>query len=319
MPVARRLEQTEGITARDGMAEITFTADTSEINRMSVTVARIINQYEWIAARAMSEAAKVTRIALQREILPMIQGGPTPWTRRGLIVRYATRNNLQAMVGFQYGEGSFTDSEFTRKAGGIPAGRYMGLNARGGDRRAKGSEIQLRRAGLIGYDQFITPPSTSSTQTGGVKLNAQGNLPGAEYQRILSRMRALSGGIGNAPQGAGSRGRSGKGRREVDYFMLRGVGGMPSRWQLGAKPMAVAMRAGRGPRGGTGKGSGNPGRPQTVGYRRGFVRALFVVDQPNYERRFPIRVVAEREFARAFPIQFERALALELEFQRLRR
>jgi hypothetical protein len=301
------------------VAGITLTVDTSEVSRMSVTLARLMGQYEWIAARAMTEAAKSTRTALQREILPKIEGGPTNWTKRGLIVRYASRNNLQAMVGFQYGEGSFNDSEFTRKAGGIPAGRYMGINARGGDRRPKGSELQLRRAGLIGNDQFITPPSTSSTQGGGVKLNAQGNLPGAEYQRILSRMRALSGGVGNAPQGAGSRGRSGKARREVDYFMLRGVGGTPSRWQLGADPMAVAKRAGRGPKGGTGKGSGNPGRPQTVGYRRGFVRALFVVDQPNYERRFPIRVVAEREFARAFPIQFERALAKELEFQRNRR
>jgi hypothetical protein len=294
------------------MAGITLTVDTSELNRMSVTLARLMGQYEWITARAMSEAAKITRTALQREILPMIQGGPTAWTKRGLIVRYASRNNLQAMVGWQYGEGNFNDGEFSRKAGGIPAGRYMGINARGGDRRAKGSELQLRRARLIGNDQFLVPNAK------GVRLNAQGNLPGAEYQRILSRMRALSGGIGNAPQGAGSRGRSGKGRREVDYFMLRGVGGTPSRWQLGAKPMAVAMRAGRGPKGGTGKGSGNPGRPQTVGYRRGFVRALFVVDQPNYERRFPIRVVAEREFARAFPIQFERALAKELERARLR-
>ena len=301
------------------MAGVTFTVDTRELDRMSVAVARMIGQYEWIAARSMTEAAKITRTALQREILPKIQGGPTNWTKRGLIIRYASRNNLQAMVGFQYGEGNFNDSEFTRKAGGIPSGRYMGINARGGDRRPKGSELQLRRAGLIGSGQFIAPPSKPSTAAGGIKLNAQGNLPGAEYQRILSRMRALAGGVGNAPQGAGSRGRSGKGRKEVDYFMLRGTGNRPSRWQLGADPLAVARRAGPGPKGGTGKGSGNPGRPQTVGYRRGFVRSLFVIDQPNYEQRFPIRRVAEREFARAFPIQFERALAKELEFQRNRR
>ena len=98
------------------MAGITFTVDTRELNRMSVAVARMIGQYEWIAARSMTEAAKITRTALQREILPKIQGGPTAWTRRGLIVRYASRNNLQAMVGFQYGDGNFNDSEFTRKA-----------------------------------------------------------------------------------------------------------------------------------------------------------------------------------------------------------
>jgi hypothetical protein len=301
------------------MAGITLTVDTSQVSRLSTTVARLMGQYEWIAAKAMTESVKITRVALQREILNKIEGGPTAWTRRGLIVRYASRNNLQAMVGFQYGEGNFNDSEFTRKAGGIPAGRYMGLNARGGDRRPKATELALRRAGLIGGDQFITPPSQSSTAGGGIRLNAQRNLSGGEYQRILSRMRALPGGVGNAPQGAGSRGRSGKGRREIDYFMLRGLGGTPSRWQLGAEPMAVAKRAGRGPKGGTGRGSGRPGRPQTVGYKRGFVRALFVVDQPNYERRFPIQSIAMREYQRVFPIQFERALAKELEFQRNRR
>jgi len=276
------------------MAGITLTVDTSEVSRLSVTLARLMGQYEWITARAMTESAKITRTALQREILPKIQGGPTAWTRRGLIVRYASRNNLQAMVGFQYGEGSFNDSEFTRKAGGIPAGRYMGINARGGDRRPKGSEIQLRRAGLINNDQFLAPNAK------GVRLNAQGNLPGAEYQRILSRLKGFSaaGSNQNTAAGAGSRGRSAAKRKANDYFVMRYEGGRPAnRHTLGASPAFIARRVGR----------------------RGFVPALWITDQPNYERRFPIRVVAEREFARAFPIQFERALAKELEFQRLRR
>ena len=276
------------------MAGITFTVDTSEVSRLSVTLARLMGQYEWIAARAMTEAAKITRTALQREILNKIEGGPTAWTRRGLIVRYASRNNLQAMVGFQYGEGNFNDSEFTRKAGGVPAGRYMGINARGGDRRPKGSELQLRRAGLIGNDQFLVPHKK------GVRLNAQGNLPGAEYQRILSRLRGFSaaGSNQNTTAGAGSRGRSAAKRKAADYFLMRYEGGRPAnRHTLGASPAFIARRVGR----------------------RGFVPALWITDQPNYERRFPIRVVAEREFARAFPIQFERALAKEIDFQRNRR
>lgn len=275
------------------MAGITFTVDTSQVSQMSVGLARLMGQYEWIAARSMTEAAKITRVALQREIVNKIQGGPTAWTRRGLIVRYASRNNLQAMVGFQYGEGNFNDSEFTRKAGGVPAGRYMGVNARGGDRRAKGSELQLRRAGLIGNDQFLVPNAK------GVRLNAQGNLPGAEYQRILSRLKGFSaaGSNQNTTTGDGSRGRSAAKRKAADYFMMRYDGGRPgNRYTLGASPAFIARRVGRG-----------------------FVPALWVTDQPNYERRFPIRVVAEREFARAFPIQFERALAKELEFQRNRR
>lgn len=277
------------------MAGIKLTVDASQVNEMSRALAVMMGQQEWITARAMTESAKITRTALQRKILNsnMIQGGPTAWTRRGLIVRYASRNNLQAMVGFQYGEGSFNDSEFTRKAGGVPAGRYMGINARGGDRRAKGSELQARRAGLIGNDQFLVP------NTKGVRLNAQGNLPGPEYQRILSRLKGFSaaGSNQNTTTGAGSRGRSAAKRKAADYFLMRYDGGRPgNRHTLGASPAFIARRVGRG-----------------------FVPALWITDQPNYERRFPIRVVAEREFARAFPIQFERALAKELEFQRNRR
>jgi hypothetical protein len=294
------------------MAGITLTVDTSQVSKMSKALAVMIGQHEWITARAMTTAAKAAKTRVAAEVFPAIKGGPTNWTKRGLIASYASPKNLTSQVGFQYGDGKLTDLEFTRKAGGVPSGRYMGINARGGDRRPKATELAMRRAGLIGNNQFITPPSQSSTAGGGIKLNAQGNLSGGEYQRILSRMRALPGGVGNAPQGAGSRGRSGKGRRETDYFMLRGMGGRPSRWQLGAEPMAVAKRAGPGPKGGTGKGSGNPGRPQTVGYRRGFARALFVVDQPNYERRFPIQSIAMREYQRVFNQAYEAGVRAEL-------
>lgn len=295
------------------MAGIQITVDTSEISKISKALAVMMGQHEWITARAMTTAAKASKERIRAEVFPMIKGGPTAWTRRGLIASYASPKNLTSQVGFQYGDGRFTDDAFTRKAGGVPAGRYMGINARGGDRRPKSTELSLRRAGLIRGDQFITPPSRPSTAAGGVKLNAQGNLPGGEYQRMLSRMRALAGGIGNAPQGVGSRGRSGKGRREIDYFMLRGVGNRPSRWQLGADPLAVARRAGPGPKGGTGKGSGRPGRPQTVGYRRGFVRALFVIEQPNYERRFPIQSIAMREYQRVFNQAYEAGVTAELQ------
>jgi hypothetical protein len=294
------------------VAGITFTVDTSEISKMSKALAVMMGQHEWITARAMTTAAKASKERIRAEVFPMIKGGPTAWTRRGLIASYASPKNLTSQVGFQYGDGRFTDDAFTRKAGGVPSGRYMGINARGGDRRPKSTELAMRRAGLIGSGQYLTPPSSSSTAAGGVKLNAQGNLSGGEYQRMLSRMRALAGGVGNAPQGAGSRGRSGKGRKEIDYFMLRGTGGRPSRWQLGAEPMAVARRAGPGPKGGTGKGSGKPGRPQTVGYRRGFVRALFVIDQSNYERRFPIQSIAMREYQRVFNQAYEAGVKAEL-------
>ena len=278
------------------MAGVDLTIDTSELNQLQVSLSRMMGQFEWITARAMTTAAKASREAIRREILPMVQGGATPWTKRGLIVSYAKPGDLRAMAGFQYGEGKWTDSAFSRKAGGVPAGRYMGINASGGDRRAKGFEARLRQAGQIGRGDFVVPRSRWGA------LNAQGNVANTKYNQILSRVRAASGSLGNAPQGAGSRGRSGRSRASLDYFVARGDDAGISRWQLGTRPVLIAERAGSGPKGGTGKGSGKRGRPQTVGYRRGFVPALSIVnDAPNYERRFPIRSVAMREYQRVFP------------------
>ena len=65
---------------------VAFTVDTSEISRMSQGLARMMGQYEWITARAMTDGAKASREAIRREILPRIDKGPSNWTKRGLIV-----------------------------------------------------------------------------------------------------------------------------------------------------------------------------------------------------------------------------------------
>lgn len=248
-----------------------------------------MGQYEWIAARAMTEGVKASKAGIARDIFPKIKGGPTPWTRSGLIARYARNDDLRAMAGFQYGEGKWEDSAFSRKGGGIPSGRYMGLNASGGDRRPKSTEVRLRRAGVIGNDQFITPNAST------VRLNAQGNVSGAEYVRLLTRLRAMQaeGSSQDAPRGAGSRGRSAAKRRQSDYFLMRYEGGRPSRWQLGAEPAFIAKRVGRN--------------------GRGFKPAFWITDQPNYERRFNIQGVALREFNRVFPKEFEAGVMKELQ------
>jgi hypothetical protein len=193
------------------VAGVAFTVDTAELNQLQVSLARIMGQFEWITARAMTTAAKASRDAIRREILPMVEGGATPWTKGGLNrIMMAKPDDLRAMAGFQYGEGKWEDTAFTRKSKGVASGRYMGLNAEGGDRRPKSFELQLRRAGQIDRGDFVVPRSRWNA------LNQQGNVSGGKYQQILSRVRALPTGIGNAPRGAGSRGRSGKARASLE-------------------------------------------------------------------------------------------------------
>jgi hypothetical protein len=283
------------------MAGVVLEADLSEISRLQQNLARFMGQFEWITARAMTTAAKASRDAIRREILPKVKGGATRWTERGLIVQFAKPDTLRAQAGFQYGEGRWEDSAFTPKAGGIPAGRYMGVNASGGDRRPKASEMQLRRSGLIDRNQFIVPYSSFRG------LDPQGNVSGGEYKRMLSQLQAFSDAGSNQntrPQaGRDERGRfRRKGAGLGGYFMASGDGSGISRWQLSAQPLYIAERTGAGPKGGTGRGSGKRGRPQTVGYKRGFAPAFSVVDDaPNYERKFPIQSVAMREYQRVFP------------------
>jgi hypothetical protein len=286
-----------------GMAGIVVDLDTSGLNAMHVAVARLWGQFEWISARAMTNAAKASKQAVAAQILPMIQGGPTPWTKRGLIASFARPGELRSQAGFQYGEGKFTDSAFTPKAIGVAPGRYMRVNSFGGDRRPKSSELQLRRAGVIGRDQFITPNSKWD------RVDGRGNVPGAEVKRVLSRVRALS--DAGSTQNASQSRRSRRKRADVDYFVGRSDGAGLTRWQLGAQPVMIAQRAGAGPKGGTGKGKGR-GRPQTVGYKRGFVRAFNIVDQPNYERKFPIHSVAMREYQRVFPLEWRKGFENEI-------
>lgn len=274
------------------MASVQFTVDSSGIDKASQRLARAIGQFEWITARAMTTAAKAAKEAIARDVFPRIQGGPTSWTRRGLIASYAKPSNLTSQVGFNYGDGAFRDSGFTPKRGGVPAGRYMENLARGGDRRPKSSELQARRSGLIKPGQFLVPNAAKGT---GLRLSAQGNLSGPQYTSILSRVRGLStpGSTQNAPQGPGSRGRTAAKRRQADYFVMRYEGGSPSRWQLGAEPAFIAKRVGRG--------------------GRGFVPVLWITDQPNYERRFPIKSIALREYQRVYGEAWRAGLKAELE------
>ena len=200
------------------------------------------------------------------------------------------------MAGFQYGEGKWEDDWDTRKSGGVAAGRYMYVNTRGGNRQAKSFELALRRAGAIHADQFVVPNDY-------MKVNDQGNLTGSQYQQVLSRLGA-SGLTGNTTKAST--------RRKVDYFVMR-YEGWPSRWQLGATPAAIAIRAGSGPKGGTGKGTHQRGRPQTVGYPRGWLPAMWITHQPKYKRRFPVQQVAMKAFNESFPVAFMKGFQIELD------
>lgn len=280
---------------------ITFDVDTADVRAADRWLANATNQLPFVTSMALTNTVKAIHANLKQQ-LPSRVHQPTTWTRRGLIVKFARKNNLTAAVGFNYGDGLTEDLGFTPKRTGVPSGRYMDVLARGGRRSAKGTELALRRAGLIRSNQFITPSNLSGTIG---KVNAAGNVPAAKYLQLQSRLRTLreEGSIANAPQGAGSRGRSGAKRADVDLFMRPGG-------------RVIYQRVGARPKGGTGKGSGRPGRPQTIGYRRGIRPAFHVVEAPQYKPQFPVQRIAQQQFASTYANNFRDALSKALASRR---
>ena len=264
--------------------KIDFKVDSVQLSRMSRMVAELHGQHQRIQIRAMIAATKASKAAVAQKIFPMIQGGPTPWTRRGLIGIYG---NQTSAIGFNYGEGSLNDLGFTFGSSGTPSGRYMGINASGGGRPAKSTEKSLRRYGKIYSNRFIVPAEDSDAN----KFDQYGNIPGPIYKQMLSRLRASE--FGSAPKGKGSRGRSGKKKAQTDYFIMQTN-----------RTMYIAKRSGHGPKG----NPGGKGRPKGIGYRRGFDVAFFITQQPQYRPWFPIRSVAWREYQRVFPIEYDKQL-----------
>lgn len=279
------------------MANITISIDAIGVAQLALlkqTTKNLEKSLTYMAPRAMTTAVIAAKAKLAQEILPRIQGGPTNWTRRGLIATYAKPNRPTVSVGWQYGAGQLNDSgAATLKGRGVPSGRYMENLARGGDRRPKSSELVLRRAGILGPGQYITPAKAR----GGVRIDARGNVSGPEYQKMLSRVRGFraEGSTQNAPDTPGSRRRSAAKRRQSDYFVMRYESGRPSRHQLGADPVFIAKRVGRG--------------------KRGFVPAFFIVDQPNYERKFSIQSTAMREYKRVFAAAWRQEINKEFLYQ----
>ena len=54
------------------MPGIVFSANTEELSRLSVAVAELMGQYDWIAARAMTRGVQAARQEIQQKIFPMI-------------------------------------------------------------------------------------------------------------------------------------------------------------------------------------------------------------------------------------------------------
>jgi len=232
----------------------------------------------WAIADSMTQAAKESRAYL-REVTPRYVDKPTTWTLNSTFVTFANQRRLQVEVGFKY------------FGGGVPAGRYMEVLARGGTRVAKSSERQLQAAGILRSGQYIVPTGVTP-----LKLNAYGNLTGGNYQQVLSRLGAMTvqGSTQNVNKASG---RSNSKRSTRDYFAANISG-----------HYGIMARVGRRPKG----NPGGRGRPVTSNLPRGYHTVFYVTRQPRYEARFPIETILNSYYQARFGPIFRSRLSQEL-------
>lgn len=271
------------------MPGIRLDIDTSGVDAAAAALAGLMGQTEWITARAMTKAAAAGKRAIQEQILPRIEGGPSRWTLGGLISGRATPQDLRVQVGFRLGTGRFEDELGARGGSGVPAGEYMTTGVRGSpQRRAKSVEASLIRRGILQPNQRLIPNPQQLRNTGG-------NVSGATLKAIANRLQT-----GGDLQAAKDFRDSKKKRRTKksravysDYFVMPMVGGRPgNRYTPNAKPSFIAKRTGD--------------------KKRGFVSVLQIVGRASYERRFPIDKVAMDEFMKTFNKSFEDGVVDEL-------
>lgn len=97
---------------------------------------------------------------------------PTRYTLGGFYWRPATADKKTLEIGVK----NMGDKS-------VPAAKFLKAEILGGQRRAKRSEVALRRSGLLASGSFWVPGA-------GAKLDAYGNVSGALIRRILSDLKA---------------------------------------------------------------------------------------------------------------------------------
>lgn len=239
---------------------------------------RLTKRLGWAIADSMTQAAKESRAYL-REVTPRYIDKPTTWTLNSTFVSYANQRKLQVEVGFKY------------FGGGVPAGRYLETLARGGTRKPKSTERQLQSAGVLRSGQFIVPTGVTP-----LRLNSFGNLTGANYTQVLSRLGAMTvQGSSQNVNKASSRSNNKRGTRDFFAANISGHYG-------------IMARVGKRPKG----NPGGRGRPVTSNLPRGYHTVFYVTRQPRYEPRFPIQTILNSYYQARFGPIFRSRLAQEL-------
>lgn len=159
-------------------------------------------QGTYAAAVALTRSAQSAQAAIKDEMRSVFDR-PTPFAINGTVVRSATKANLESMVWVK-------DDAWGK---GTPADRFLGPQIHGGERKQKGTERMLQRAGLLPVGWYAVPAA-------GAQLDGYGNVKRSQLVQILSQLKVQrAAGFESRATGSARSART-IARQGVTYFAL---------------------------------------------------------------------------------------------------
>lgn len=139
----------------------------------------------YAAATALTRSAQAGQQAIVQQ-MPQVFDRPTAYTLNALRIEPATKDKLTARVAVKHQAGGAS----TRPES------FLLPETAGGTRSEKRFERALRYMGVLRQGQFAMPGAAA-------KLDASGNVSGAEIRSILTALKAVRGGVDAKGQKAG--------------------------------------------------------------------------------------------------------------------
>lgn len=141
-------------------------------------------QVPFATSRALNAVAEKVVEAEQHEMKSVFDR-PTAYTLNSLTVDRSDKRKLQAVVRFKRPTGRGTSAE-----------KFLAAEIKGGSRRAKRFELALQAAGVM-------PAGYRAVPGRNVRLDANGNIPGALLRRVMKEARGQALNRREASQRAG--------------------------------------------------------------------------------------------------------------------
>ncbi len=174
---------------------------------------------------------------------------------------------------------------------GTPPAKYLQAQVNGGERKLKPFERLLRDKGILPAGEFAVPGK-------GAQLDSHGNIKAAQITQILSQLGAQNDPQQNTTEASTARRRNKRVKsRGEEYFAPRRND--PNRYRHAHLPLGVYERV-------------------QTGFGGAIRSVLHFVRQANYQPRFKVFEIAQRQWQVLMPFYFNRELAKAVASSRLR-